>query len=267
MLEFWGLMAGALFSRAWASFDDEAAMGPPADRLTTRKRKRGEGICAYCGQLREVTADHVPPRSLFAPPRTADLITVPCCDKCNEGTSKDDEYLRMALALHGEARAHPAMAELLPDIFRRFQRPEGRGFAMKVLQRANFTTVTTPSGVVVPAHEHTVDDQTMTRVVERITRGLYFHHIGEALPAGFRIFTVPDVEMDHELARDIVATIKAGPIHVIGRGEFSYQGTFWGPVDAPEVAGFVMTFYGGASFLTLAVEESLTRGHREGARD
>src|SRR4051812_4977015 len=118
--------------------------------MVKQERKRGEGICAYCGRTRRITADHIPPRNLFIRPRLR-LITVPCCDECNKGTSKDDEYLRIALALRHEARQHPSLVALLPEIQRRLQRAEGEAFARTIASRTSREWVSTPQGIAIPA--------------------------------------------------------------------------------------------------------------------
>jgi hypothetical protein len=44
------------------------------------------------------TVDHIPPKGLFPEPRPANLITVPCCYRCNQEHSDFDEQLRLLLA-------------------------------------------------------------------------------------------------------------------------------------------------------------------------
>ncbi len=39
-------------------------------------------LCYLCGKP-ATTKDHVPPKTLFAPPRPHNLITLPCCAECN----------------------------------------------------------------------------------------------------------------------------------------------------------------------------------------
>lgn len=50
--------------------------------------------CYLCGSLESLTADHIPPKGFFAPPRP-NLITVPCCASCNASYAKDDEAVRL----------------------------------------------------------------------------------------------------------------------------------------------------------------------------
>lgn len=51
--------------------------------------------CYLCGSLKDLTKDHIPPKNLFPNPKPSDLITVPCCKKCNEEMSTIDESFRV----------------------------------------------------------------------------------------------------------------------------------------------------------------------------
>ena len=55
--------------------------------------------CYLCGSIENLTRDHIPPKCLFPKPRPNNLYTLPCCYACNNGASKDDEYLRLATSL------------------------------------------------------------------------------------------------------------------------------------------------------------------------
>lgn len=59
-----------------------------------KKGKRKVKICVYCGQLKEVSKDHVIPKCLFIKPYPLNLISVPACDECNNAKSQNDDYLR-----------------------------------------------------------------------------------------------------------------------------------------------------------------------------
>jgi hypothetical protein len=50
--------------------------------------------CYLCGDTHSITNDHVPPKGFFPEPRPSNLITVPCCARCNHAFSKDDEAVR-----------------------------------------------------------------------------------------------------------------------------------------------------------------------------
>jgi len=42
------------------------------------------GLCAYCGQLKKLTADHVPPKLLLEQPFPRNLWVVPACTDCHQ---------------------------------------------------------------------------------------------------------------------------------------------------------------------------------------
>lgn len=86
-----------------------------------------KAVCAYCGEYGPTSRDHVPPKNLFPKPRTADLITVPACERCHSGSSKDDDYFRAALLtselLEGDPGAERVINELMRSLgSRRFDK-------------------------------------------------------------------------------------------------------------------------------------------------
>ncbi len=65
-------------------------------QLTIYSDQRLEGRCVYCGGSPE-TRDHVPSKVLLESPFPENLPIVSCCNKCNQGFSKDEEYLSCLL--------------------------------------------------------------------------------------------------------------------------------------------------------------------------
>jgi hypothetical protein len=59
--------------------------------------------CYLCRDEDHLTSDHVPPKNLFPTPRPANLITVPCCRKCNESFSGLDEQFRAFITAAADA--------------------------------------------------------------------------------------------------------------------------------------------------------------------
>src|SRR6266699_2241063 len=53
--------------------------------------------CVYCGAEAGDTKDHVPPKCLIRKPYPANLLTVPSCEECNNGSSEDEEYFRLVM--------------------------------------------------------------------------------------------------------------------------------------------------------------------------
>lgn len=61
------------------------------DQLNNYADSRLVNGCIYCGGPAE-TRDHVPSKCLLEPPYPSNLYVVDCCDSCNQGFSKDEEY-------------------------------------------------------------------------------------------------------------------------------------------------------------------------------
>jgi hypothetical protein len=61
--------------------------------------------CAYCFNPAD-TKDHAPPRCLMQPPLPSNLITLPACQKCNNGFSFDENVVRAFIVL---VSSHPQL--------------------------------------------------------------------------------------------------------------------------------------------------------------
>jgi hypothetical protein len=55
-------------------------------------------VCYLCGSTKDMTRDHIPPEGFFPPDAKENLITVPCCFRCNNSFTLDDEATRLWLA-------------------------------------------------------------------------------------------------------------------------------------------------------------------------
>lgn len=54
-----------------------------------KSRERG---CIYCGKP-AATREHIPSKAFLVEPYPEDLVTLPACFECNNGFSKDEEYV------------------------------------------------------------------------------------------------------------------------------------------------------------------------------
>lgn len=69
--------------------------------------ERQTSQCAYCGSATE-SRDHVPSRVLLDEPYPPNLPVVPACRTCNEGFSRDEEYVACAIECAVAGSAEPA---------------------------------------------------------------------------------------------------------------------------------------------------------------
>lgn len=75
-------------------------------------------LCAYCGQPRASTVDHIPPKLFLARPYPENLLTVPACKKCNTSFQADDEYTRFVVSIDFRADKHPDVQGKRPSLIR-----------------------------------------------------------------------------------------------------------------------------------------------------
>ncbi len=58
---------------------------------------RLDEMCSYCGKYLPETRDHVPSKILLEKPFPENLPVVPCCNKCNQEFSINEEYFACVL--------------------------------------------------------------------------------------------------------------------------------------------------------------------------
>ncbi len=115
------------------------------------------------------TRDHVPPKCIFPDPLPANLITVPCCYSCNNGFSKDDEFLRFLastpinIADSGQEGLYKFLTRTLPK-----RRIKDQLATVKPLGEK---TISTPAGPI-RGMEVAYPTKHINSVMIRITKGL-----------------------------------------------------------------------------------------------
>jgi len=234
----------------------------PWQRLATKRcgavnEKHSKRTCVYCGEGIGTTRDHIPPKGLFAKPRPR-LVTVPCCTQCQAGQSLDDEYfLRMVSMRTGTADNASARAAR-DSALRSLTKLAKTRFAESLLRAVRESAVYSPAGIYLgQGLIYDVDLHRLCRVIERTTRGLYFHEFGEALPSNHRCkvycidgFDFAGPEVATEVQRFWRHAV-SGERRDFGEAVFTY----WvqriaGPEDAT-LWGFLV--YGSVAFLAFTV--------------
>jgi hypothetical protein len=134
-------------------------------------------LCAICGERVASTRDHVPPRGVFEKPPPVNLITVPACAECNNGSSKDDELFKAYLGLRVGDKAPAGFQR---NVRRTFDK--NRRLWRDVVTKLEPVTLLSATGLVVGKADRLLwDGKEHDRVIERIIRGLYFHHYKQVL--------------------------------------------------------------------------------------
>ena len=150
-------------------------------------------------------------------PRPGDLITVPSCGPCNHGASDSDELFRAYLSLHIGLDT-PSTSQLWAEALRGVR--HNRRLHRRLLSEMERVWLTTSSGVI---HGQAVrgrwDSDAHDCTIERMVRGLYFHHYQEVLGSRVTIKTHWLRTLDPEL---VEATAEYEQ-RSVGEGQFVYR--------------------------------------------
>jgi hypothetical protein len=182
--------------------------------LRNKRSRSKEGACIYCGTVGALTDDHVPPKNLFPKPRLG-LITVPSCERCNGGFKLDDEYFRLVITTSADAKVFPIAVEAIHKL----GTPEKVRFAKSMLLNIDREN-----------DDLNVDPSRVRRVIERVIRGLFWHHQRRALPAQaemrvwFKCFD--GAPMDDLGFEGLLVALGQQHLHQVGKGIFSYRYVF-----------------------------------------
>lgn len=189
--------------------------------------------CAICGERRECTRDHIPPKSIFLPPRPDNLVTVPACKDCNNGSSKDDDSFKMYLALH--VAMHTKKGEKFFKTALRTFRHNTR-LRSRIFQTLKPRDFKTPGGVFLGSGATVLwDSEIHNKIIEKTVRGLYHHHYGKILGNKADIYVYWHRSFPQHLNQYIVNT------NWMGEGEFLYIHT--DVEDSPLSSIWIFQFY------------------------
>jgi len=152
--------------------------------------KRRREICYLCNKNFADSRDHVPPECLFPDPKPTNLITLPCCSPCNRSYSKDEEYLRDNLSMI--SKRSRAVKQLWQKTRISYIR---RPLKLRnINSRLVDLNLKTQEGIYLGRATGLKFDESRTnRVIEKIIKGLFFHHTDKILPSRvlFHIFFNP----------------------------------------------------------------------------
>ena len=141
------------------------------------------GECAFCGIVKPITRDRVPPKNLFPKPRSSKLITVPSCEDCRIGWSDDDEYFRLH-AISSTAAGKTSAQKIARKFEDSLGKPNKVGYKRMLLASLCEVPVYSSGGIYL-GHSDAVkdDDKRIRRVMRRIVSGLFYHERGKRLPS------------------------------------------------------------------------------------
>lgn len=200
--------------------------------------------CIYCGSSDNLTSDHVPPKCLFPKPR-GPQITVPACRTCNQSYQKDDEYFAMATTVEAYID-HPVAFQ----VWEQNLRPmilKGQGLRRMLGDSILDGNITTLAGVHLPDRKGMrFKKSRIVRVVERIIRGLLWHHYGTK-PSERSVFEVYRNPNFNDQIADLINSMTQ--LSSIGDDIFRYRHAL---IDGdPDGSVWCLQFYNYSEWLTI----------------
>ncbi len=219
-------------------------------------------LCVHCAVREATTADHIPPKGLYAPPRPSDLLTVPSCEECNGGASMDDEYMRTFLTLKERAGDHPDAKTQVNATMRSLRRNRITGFGRAFLKTVKPVNVTTPAGLILrKALSYEVSFERLEPVVVRIVKGLYWHHEHARIGPEYNVGALfedglhdLDSETRQQLNETIVRPLLQSSLRSTPRNVLRYRYVV-ARGDEP-ISAWLFEFYGDVQCLALVTPQS-----------
>jgi hypothetical protein len=199
--------------------------------MSEHKLKHLKAECSYCGELANLTADHVPPRSWFPDVVNYQLLTVPACQKCNTGWAADAEYMRNVLMIDHRTPVNASTDEVRSRVHRGFARHRGGGPTKDIVKTMREIELRSPAGLFV-GRSATFDPnlEKLERVCAQIVRGLYKIYSGQRVPITHGLGTyilgaiTPQTDEQRESINQLLQLSAGGNDHRLGDVfRFDYQ--------------------------------------------
>jgi hypothetical protein len=160
------------------------------------------------------------------------------------------------LASRADTRNVTEVNQILPTVLRSLSRPAARGFFRSVLSSLTWVEVYSPGGIYLgTAPGYVVELQRLSRVVERTTRGLFYHEFGYRLPPEHDVSAWAESGLggvDSQVLKQLrgyCSTVVSQPGKVIGQGVFTYW--YKRAEGEPNTTMWVMSFYQRVNFICM----------------
>lgn len=178
--------------------------------------------------------DHLPPKSVFPTPRPSDLISVPACDTCNNKRSGLDEEFKVAIGIqagHGKEGERLFRNQTSKTLSYNRRLKEELASSMREVEVHTPDGIVLGTAMVVPMRSKSYDV-----VIDRIIRGLHWHHTGHIL--GDKV----DIKINWHRDQRIYEMAKEWDTGGVGKGQFIYKYAIHNEV--PMASVWVLQFFG-----------------------
>jgi hypothetical protein len=152
--------------------------------------------CVLCSINPADSVEHVTPCSFFEPPYPNNLITVPSCAHCNQGSHLDDDYLLGFLVSLDTPGASPTLDLVRARVTRGMHRPAFPGLRKRLQEAVEFHYERDPTtGTGIANVGIRPEPDRLTRVLQKQVRGLAYYITGNPV----RRSTFMQLERTHNM--------------------------------------------------------------------
>ncbi len=182
--------------------------------------------CIYCGKLAD-TNEHIPAKQLFKGLIKESLITVPSCKECNQSYQKDEDFFRQFFSGMLMDRSKYAKQLMENEVTRSIKRRPA--LARQMFNQMQLVEVQTKSGSSLGKKTlyrvSDSDHNRINRVVNKIIRGLFYHHFKQKIPEDWiiRVIWITPVKDKKLGLTEMAKTLKW---NVINEDIFAYGMNF-----------------------------------------
>lgn len=206
-----------------------------------------QAICAICGKNPATTNDHIPPKGMFPRPRPHDLITIPACLECNKRTEKLDEEFRVFINMFVGKTTPEAESLWKTETLYTIQHNDR--LLRKALSAFQPAYLTSKHGIIINKTKVVTWDESPNIIIEKITRGLYYHHFGLVLSDKVNI----TIKQINNIPPETAERIKTWSWNSVGGGQFLYG--YARANDVPLHSAWLLVFH--KKLLVLSCTEQL----------
>jgi hypothetical protein len=204
--------------------------------------RRRQYECAYCGEVRPASDDHIPPRSIFAGVHGGRRISVKSCDDCNTGASADDEYFRDTVAKYYRVAETPKAKEVVESFLRATELPEKHRYTEAHVRALTGRDRVPPSSQEREAlPEFVVDGERFDRAIRRYVRGLHRKVLGRRISPDTEISVASDPESLLPLQTKLIEIFRLGTRQVVVENVFWF--TYVISEDCPTASTWLLVLF------------------------
>lgn len=206
-------------------------------------------ICPFCADNtvehngeKYISREHVPPLCIFTG-HNDDLITIPSCKECNNGTSKYDIELKFALGIH-LGRTSQEFWQSTRESLKK-DKPSRKKRQKEIIQ--SIPDEITDNGFGVVGHKIPFKSKPVNIVISKICKGLHWYVSNQLLPKNCKI-DINFIHRGQKLDKNISQLFdKFGQI--LSTGNATFKATYALPIDEINASIWLLEFYGQPCFL------------------